>query len=63
MAHAESHRDLVNGQNRRIAFSTLQRAEILLRQAGALGELFLGPAFVLAEASTIVADEFPHIHA
>lgn len=63
MRNSKCHGDFVDRDNRRITFPALKVAQILLGEAGSLGELLLRQLGRLADSGAILADQFPHIHA
>ena len=63
MIYAERRGDLINTNDCWIAPTALQARQILLREAGFLGQLFLGQSLLLSDAAHILADQLPHIHA
>lgn len=63
MFDTERLRQLEEGYDRRIAAATLEIAQILLREARALGELFLGQALFEPDPSDVRSNQFPHVHA
>lgn len=62
-AGAEAARQLEERHDRRVAAAVFELADILLAEAGALGELLLGQARRSAETQGIATDELAHVHA
>lgn len=63
MADAEGFCDGIQGLNRRVAFTRLDAADVLLGEICALSHLLLRQAGRLAQARKIPPDQFAHVHA
>ncbi len=63
MAHAERSRQFVQRDHRRIPPTLLETANVLLTEAGNLGELLLGQAFLLPTSLDVPPDQLAHVHA
>lgn len=63
MAHAQSSGQLVKSDNRRIAPTLFQTADVLLAEPRNFGELFLRQTPPSPNSHHISADQLAHIHA
>lgn len=63
MLDAERLGELEKGDDRRIAAPVLQPAQILLCEAGRLGEPLLGQALIQPYPFYVATNEPPHVHA
>lgn len=63
MLDAERRRELVQGHHRRVALTAFKAAYVLLRKAGALGELLLRQTPLDPSAPDVAPYESPHVHA
>ena len=63
MADTQCCRQLINRDDGGVPASIFQAAEILLAEAGLLGEAFLGQSTLEAGLPNIFPDQNPHIHA
>ena len=63
MADAECAREMEQGHDGRVAPALFETADILLREAGNLGEALLGEALLPAEPPEIATHQLAHIHA
>ena len=63
MPDAKRERQLVDRDDGGIPPPSLEPADILLAEAGALGELLLRQAFLLPHSSYISPDQLAHVHA
>jgi hypothetical protein len=63
MANAHCDREFVKGQDRWIALTIFEAANILLAQSRTLGQLFLRQALLLSDARGVAAHKFAHVHA
>lgn len=63
VAHTKGLSQFKDSQNGRVAFAAFKIADILLRQAGALGKLFLRPATRFTQPGAVVSNKLAHVHA
>lgn len=61
--HAEGGGQFVNGHDGRVAQTAFEAAEVVLTEAGALLQLFLGEALIPSDARNVAADHLAHVHA
>jgi len=62
MSGAERLREFEHRHNRRIAAPPFQATDVLLGEAGALGELLLRQAILQPDSLDVPPDQPPHIH-
>ena len=62
MLDSERQSNFIKTDDRRISVSALQTAQILLGEAGFLGELLLRQALFEPDLPHVPPDQFPHIH-
>jgi hypothetical protein len=63
MANVHCDRKFVKGQDRWIALTIFEAANILLTKSRTLGQLFLRQALFLSDARGVAAHKFAHVHA
>lgn len=63
MAYTQSCCKLIECHDGWIAAALFEPADVLLAEAGNLGELLLGQTFLESNPSDITADRLAHIHA
>lgn len=63
MTDAERTRKVKQGHDGRIAASSFEVADVLLREAGDLGETLLGEALLLPKSRKVSAHQLAHVHA
>ena len=62
MTDAERDREMIDAHDRRVALAAFDIADILLRNAGHLGEPLLGEFLLPAQSRKIPTDQLAHIH-
>jgi len=60
--HVQRLGQLVQRHHGRIAPTALEPADILLREAGTLGDLLLRQSLLAAQPAEIASHQLPHVH-
>jgi hypothetical protein len=63
MAHPESDRELVERDNRRIASTLFQAADVLLAESRDVSKLLLRQTLFLSDSFDVLSNQFAHVHA
>ena len=63
MTDPKYRRQLIERHDRRVPTALLQAADVLLAEAGDLGELLLGQALLAPDPPDIPPDQLAHVHA